>query len=415
MQSSINIPARTSCGLSLICFALFFSSCNRSSQSKPAILADVGGKIHVVICSAASARKSSLRNADLVSNIVNGLPPSTRVLILVNDRSAFRAAANNRHVTFLEIPDAETLSIWPQDPFVVLANQQTTQLLVPKRFDRENDSKMAEALSTELQLTLIHSELDFEGGNVVVDKEAVCIGYDTIQQNALALKTEHSDIQSRFAREMNRPVVIVGNESQAIAHIDMIITPLGERKIAVADSRLGAQIVNKELLDNPNAIIGFERRCEKEFFGRGEIDRVELNGGGSIERPDVVGRTQPAVHNSEQLASALDSIADHLASLGYEIVRIPTLIPDQTNYVDENGNAAPQYPFLTFNNVLIEQLPGEDPVVYLPQYGLTCLDAAAIASWEKLGFEVRPIGGFAISAMYCGSLRCCTKVLTRQE
>ena len=63
-------------------------------QESGKILSDVGSEIRLVACSATSARTSSLRNAELVSNIVNGLPQDVHVLLLVNDRSAF-AMANN--------------------------------------------------------------------------------------------------------------------------------------------------------------------------------------------------------------------------------------------------------------------------------------------------------------------------------
>jgi hypothetical protein len=213
---------------------------------------------------------------------------------------------------------------------------------------------------------------------------------------------------------MGRPVMIVGDGPQPIGHIDMILTPLGGKKIAVADSRWGAGIIAQELNDRPGTITRFERRCEKEFFGRAGIEDVPLNGGGSLNRPTIEGRTPAAVLFSEKVAIELDKIAEQLVAAGYDVVRIPALIPDQTNYVDQNGHAAPQYPFLTYNNVLLEQMDGQRAVVYLPQYGLSPMDVAAISCWENLGYEVRPVSGFAISSMYGGSLRCCTKVLLRR-
>jgi hypothetical protein len=51
--------------------------------------------------------------------------------------------------------------------------------------------------------------------------------------------------------------------------------------------------------------------------------------------------------------------------------------------------------------------------VYLPRYGLDALDRAAVRAWEALGYEVHPVGGLAVSAMYGGALRCAVKVLER--
>ena len=86
------------------------------------ILSDVGSEIRLVACSATSARTSSLRNAELVSNILNGLPRDIHVLLLVNDRSAFATSANNSRVTLVEMP---------QDPFVVVQGKATTKLITP--------------------------------------------------------------------------------------------------------------------------------------------------------------------------------------------------------------------------------------------------------------------------------------------
>jgi len=64
--------------------------------------------------------------------------------------------------------------------------------------------------------------------------------------------------------------------------------------------------------------------------------------------------------------------------------------------------------------VLLEMTDGRR-TVYVPQYDWPDLDEAARTAWAKLGFEVRPIRGFAVSAMCGGSLRCCVKVLSRDE
>ena len=72
-----------------------------------------------------------------------------------------------------------------------------------------------------------------------------------------------------------------------------------------------------------------------------------------------------------------------------------------------------RYPFLTYNNVLMETRNGQDRV-YLPQYGLDSIDREAFKVWEKLGFHITSVEGITTSAMYGDSLRCCTKVLLRK-
>src|SRR5687768_11805522 len=60
------------------------------------LLTDVGPPPRVAAISVNSARRATLRNADLVTNIVNGLPAATRFLVLTNDRSAFTVARDDR-------------------------------------------------------------------------------------------------------------------------------------------------------------------------------------------------------------------------------------------------------------------------------------------------------------------------------
>ena len=123
------------------------------------IMADVGSEIRLVACSATSARMSSLRNAELVSNIVNGLPQDVHVLLLVNDRSAFSTSTNNRRVTFVEMPPESDISIWPQDPFVVVQGKSTTKLITPCSFNREDDERMPKQLASILNVEVVHSEM----------------------------------------------------------------------------------------------------------------------------------------------------------------------------------------------------------------------------------------------------------------
>lgn len=404
----------------LVTAGLFLAACvawKCLTASRPTIdhgiMADLGGPIRLVVCSATSARKSSLRNADLVSNIVNGLPSDTHVLLLVNDRAAFEVAEGDRKITFVDIAPDHQITIWPQDPFVVLNDRNgDTRLLISRQFSRHDDQFMAQALADTLKIEARQSELEFEGGNIVANKEQVLIGYDTIRTNQQELQIAFQDVVDRFAKEFHKPVQVIGKRAQTVGHIDMLITPLGERTFAVANSRAGADIVNGLMNESPAAVQRFERQCERTFFGKASIDQLVDAAGESIECPHVVGETKNAIAFSQLLAQELDQIASQLESLGYRVIRVPALIPDQNPSPHEELSNRPGYPFLTYNNVLIQQDQGVR-TVFLPQYGLARLDATAVAVWEELGFFVVPIDGFATSAMYGGGMRCCTKVLLR--
>jgi hypothetical protein len=381
-------------------------------RDKAKILSDVGSEIRLVACSATSARTSSLRNAELVSNIVNGLPQDVHVLLLVNDRSAFSTSLSNRRVTFVEMPPKSDISIWPQDPFVVVQGHATTKLITPCSFNREDDERMPMQLAGLLNLEVVHSEMHFEGGNIVCGEDAVFIGFDTIERNAVLLEMTTERVKSRFSELFGRRVVVVGESSQGVGHIDLIVTPLSENRIAVADSRAGARLAAAAINQDPGGVQRFERQCEKNFFGTVEVSQLLDREGNEILRPKVIGQTVSVIPASLRLARELDTIARQLSHAGYNVVRIPALIPRQDHQVEGQGSDIPKYPFLSYCNVLTE-LRQNQQYVYLPQYGFEKLDEAAQQVWQALGFQVNRVPGFSTSAMYGGGLRCCTKVLLR--
>ncbi len=381
-------------------------------QESEKILSDVGSEIRLVACSATSARTSSLRNAELVSNIVNGLPQDVHVLLLVNDRSAFATSVNNSRVTFVEMPPDSDISIWPQDPFVVVQGKSTTKLITPCSFNREDDERMPKQLASILNLEVVHSEMHFEGGNIVCSENSVFIGHDTIAYNAVLLDASPQVIVKRFSKLFGRPVTVVGKTSQSVGHIDLVVTPLGAHRVAVADSRAGARLAAAAIDDNPGHVQEFEHSCEEMFFGREDVSELQDRDGNLLIRPKVSGQTNKVIAASLRIAPELDAIAQQLSHAGYAVVRVPALIPDQSGAGNTPLDKAARYPFLSYSNVLVEKRESQS-VVYLPQYGFKKLDNAAVQAWKSLGYKVKPVPGFSTSSMYGGGLRCCTKVLLR--
>lgn len=422
------------------------------------LLADHGSAIELVVCSLTSARKSSLRNSQLIENIINALPQEVHVLVLVNDPSSFSQRSGSHRVTFLEVPTDAKISIWPQDPFLVTVGDRGTRLITPKQFDRGDDDQMAKRLSNQLDLPITETRFLFEGGNIVCGSGAVLIGKDTIVQNMLELKETEQEIVLELESLLGMPVCIVGEGPQAVGHIDLIVTPVSQDHFMVADCRAGAERLASELADNPANVIGFEKQCEDEFFGSSRIDSLVDANGETLTRPRVRGSASRVIAHSLEIADRLDQIAIQIENRGFQVTRIPALVPPsvftrdsesiavaekrsekvrfggtsspalaeskQALVVSEGGNrdgslvameqvVERNYPFLTYNNVLTETRSGQK-IVYLPQYGLAILDQQACEVWSRLGFKVVPVYGVTTSAMYGGSLRCCTKVLLRE-
>ncbi|HOW17427.1 MAG TPA: hypothetical protein PLC79_00190 [Phycisphaerae bacterium] len=422
--------------------ALYLRSPQKAATGGPQLVPDAGGPVTLAVCSVNSARRALLHNARLAANIVNALPERARILLLVNDRDAFRIASNPwpQRVSFVELPADTPITIWPQDPFLVLRDREGRgRLLVSREFDRAGDRAMAARIAATLGWSCDDSSLTFEGGNIVADSDHAFVGANTIRYNAIKFALSDPEVVERFERELGRPVLVVGPLPQPIAHIDMMLTPLGDRRLALADPAWGARVAEKEVAQAPDRVEAFERRCEQMYLpGKAATRGLRDAEGHAIRPPRVVGRTRQAIEQSRAMAPSLDRLAEELAACGYDVVRIPYLSHRERSPATAPGTPAthndrgrtdtapaddradtdedfkPEYPQLTYNNVLLE-LTDNRRIVYLPQYDWPALDDLARETWAKLGFEVRPIKGFATSAMCGGSLRCCVKVLSREE
>jgi len=380
------------------------------------LLPDIQGRLKTVVVSVNSARRSTLRNAELVTNIVNGLPSTTRIFILTNDRTAFSNAGGAwpDQISFIELPADNPITMWTQDPFLVLTGAAegsgSTTLLASKSFERSGDSIMAGHIAEFADYHLQTSTLYFEGGNIVSDDEYILIGANTIRYNSLKLEQDEVDIVIRFQKELGRPVLVLGPYPQPIAHIDMMITPLGDGRILVADSHAGARIVETAMKNDPEAVEAFERYCEEHFFGHRAITEIQSKSGQILHAPEIRGKTEKMIALSRTIGAALDGVATSLERYGYKVERIPLLYggPESFKKSTDEVSTLAAYPILTYNNVLIT---GQD--VYLPRFGLKAMDDAALRTWENLGFTTHTIEGLTISAMYGGALRCSVKVLER--
>ncbi len=385
------------------------------------LLADHGGPLAVVVTAVNSARRSALRNADLISNIVTALPTSTKVFILSNDRQAFTIENNKQRydVEFIDIPTDNPITIWPQDPFLVLQdNKGSIKLLKSKQFSRAGDDYMANAIANKLEIPIINSALTFEGGNIVADNDYIYIGANTIAMNAEALGINEVAVVELFQNELGREVVVIGPVPQPIPHIDMMLTPLGNKKIVVADSRLAADIVATTLENNPERISTFERDTEANFFGHPAIETIQLDDDTQLQPPNLQGKTQDAIQAGREMADYFDDIAISLAQRGLKVVRMPFLQTSSfTRDIQQQATERPyketlDYPVLTYNNIISVNQP-DTQQVYLPQYGLKALDNAAVEAWQNAGYVVIKVPGFINSALYGGALRCAVKVLRR--
>lgn len=407
-----------------VLFALFFGYAEVAFAEESAsqhLLPDTGGTMKSVVVSVNSARRAALRNAGLITSIVNNLPSSIEFNILTNDLEAFTVARNPwpGRIHFISLPADNPITIWTQDPFLVLKNTEgRTSLLASKDFQRAGDQVMAKEIADRLGYDLQGSLFYFEGGNIVSDDEYAFVGANTIRFNAIEMSLSETEVVKGLEKEIGRRILVIGPYPQAVAHIDMMLTPLGNKEVVVADAGLGAEIAEKSLKDDAGSVVAFEELCKQYFFGNPAIQELTGVDGRKITPPAIQGKTAEMIALSKKVALALNGIAASLEGFGYRVHRVPFLFggPESLGERAEREKLPTQaaYPMLTYNNVLIENKL-EKKVVYLPQYGWHAMDSRAVKAWLDMGYSVQPVQGLTISSMYGGSLRCSVKVLERGE
>ena len=130
----------------------------------------------------------------------------------------------------------------------------------------------------------------FEGGkHCEWTIRTIFIGADTIATNVSRLGRTPEEVVRKFESLLGRMVTVIGPQPQPIGHIDMVLTPLGNRTVVLADPAKGASIAGAQLHSDPSAVEEFERSCEREFFGTDRIRELKDRDGNLVERPTVVG------------------------------------------------------------------------------------------------------------------------------
>jgi hypothetical protein len=135
-------------------------------------------------------------------------------------------------------------------------------------------------------------------------------------------------------------------------------------------------------------------------------DRTMLVGDPSLAAPllDQAARNAllPDADFSAATQAQFDAVANQLASIGYRVVRIPTVA------------ASDARTYLTYVNVITDRRPDGTRIVYMPVYrGADALNAAAADVWRSLGYQVCFIDCTSCYRHY-GTLHCLVNVLSRQ-
>lgn len=261
------------------------------------------------------------------------------------------------------------MTMWARDAAVLLRTaDQREVLLLPRSFrgDCQVDPKLNRhvvqgtgaapaCLSRCLPDLLVRrSRLGFEGGDVVASRQSVIIGGEVVARNMSELKLTKNEVLELFREQFGLPVTVVSPPPEF--HLDLGFTFLDDHTIAVADPGEGLRLAE----------------------GMPELARL------------VQATLDKGVTEKYQRA------ARQLTAEGFQVVRLPNLC-----------GVGLSTPYLTYNNVLLENYAGLKRV-YLPVYNVPPLDDCAREIYRSHGFQVVDMPSARLSTKLWGAVRCAT-------
>jgi N-dimethylarginine dimethylaminohydrolase len=308
-------------------------------------------------------------------DLLQAIPRDARLLIAVGSRvdttllwdQLGLGHREDRRITLLDAGSA--LSPWARDRYVVFLRAERTCVLLPKSdsvaSDNVGDLDVARKLAGTIEgLEVVHSDLDLEGGDVIVTDEHVLVGIGTVLANEGRFR---EGVEAYLEAVFDRQVVVVGEDEGSVPHVhlDMFVTAVGPRRL---------------LLGDPSLTEGYFRVQHEP--GAATIDARSIGG--------FARQTQ------EDWAPAYEEIAEQLRRAGFRVERIPILHTDDGNLV-------------TWNNAVTERR-GSEAHAYVPSYGIPVLDRDAHERWRKLGYRVHPVRAAEV-IRHGGAIRCLSNVV----
>jgi N-dimethylarginine dimethylaminohydrolase len=221
---------------------------------------------------------------------------------------------------------------------------------------KQGDLAVPHALSGLVSMTSVPSRMHFEGGNVVDGKAELFVG------PAVDRRSPDGAV-AQFGAWLRRPIVVVGGGVEPPhGHLDMYLA----------------------IVDGDTAIVG------DPLLLADRLDRA------SVQRA-LAGMGTFCAATQQAHAERYETVAKHLADLGYRVVRVPALHDDE----DET--------LLTWTNAVVERRDGALRA-YVPVYGIPYFDRAALRIWRRLDVETFPIRCRRL-IKEGGAVRCITNVL----
>ena len=356
------------------------------------LLSDSGGRIQNLLLQCPSPNFAR-DLAPVWNQLAEHTAPQTHLMVAVPEGTCGDEARevlensieHKEKLQFVTVPRGEHwLTQWSRDS--ILARQDG--LLVPNRqnWSSANNNPEGETADTTVAYLLAQEGktrqasplpwVSLDGGNVVNNSRTAFIGEDSLKNTTNLLKEHGMEDQalSVLTNVLGKEVMVL---PQMTFHVDLSVTPLGEKTMLVADPALGRRLLEAVPPDQRKAL-------DKAMIEAADLRQDSILDG----------------YLQEVDSSEFEQAATQLQEAGYQVVRVPFL-------------SAPVrgQPNLSYNNVLVEEYDGVKQV-FLPQYGCPPLDQAARQTYEELGYSVVPVDMAKLSCQM-GALRCSALPIAR--
>lgn len=269
------------------------------------------------------------------------------------------------------------ISLWSKDRAIVLGPRSPgarSVLAVPARPDgswreRANDwaTPGAIAAADPARFEVRELPLDFDAGDFAVTGDRVIVDVNLLAKNRKRGLGSVRDLREIVRGLLGLEVVVLGTVDGHVPrhHLSMYMAPIGDGVVLVGDPEAAVPLVGA----------AFAPGSSSPETGAPLVADL---------RPATVQRFARA--------------AADLARAGFRVERVPTVAFDDKTY-------------LAYTNGVFETRGGRR-IAWMPVFGVPALDAAARATYERLGWEVRPVR-VEHAYPFHGTIGCLANVLAR--
>jgi len=311
---------------------------------------------------------------ETVSDLFSGLADDVDIRVVVEDATEFeflKKELSDRGVARLDrltaVITGFPITPWARDRFGAMTSEGKTIIAVPPARSnmpgaRGNDERVPEILAAGLSgTTCMALPFMFEGGDLLADEDHAFISANCLARNSPYDIDDRPELLRRMEGALHKRIVPIGKTSEDVPdhHICMYLTPLGDKRVAVADPALGLELYR------------------------------QIRGNDTLDVETDTSKYEPFLN-----------VIRCMEQQGFEVVHVPFLL-----------TCTPRV-YVSYNNVMLERRNGEKKV-YMPVYGIPALDRAAGKVFESHGWHVVPV---RVAKLYrhTGSLRCQVGIIKRR-